>query len=132
MRVLPSSLPLLLDDEESGRDVGRAGRRLSALIAVANGEPLSALIAPITALLQKSPPPAAIKNRRVTVKVGDTLNLDAIAARLTAFGYSREDQVNLPGSFARRGDILDVFPSDAQTPVRIDLFGDDVETIRRV
>ncbi|MBC8102279.1 MAG: hypothetical protein H7Z41_06805, partial [Cytophagales bacterium] len=130
VRVLPSSLPLLLDDEESGRDVGRAGRRLAVLTALANHEPVTALVAPITALLQKTPPPAAVKNRRVTISVGDTLNLEVIAARLTAFGYSREDQVNLPGSFARRGDILDVFPSDAETPVRIDLFGDDVETIR--
>jgi transcription-repair coupling factor (superfamily II helicase) len=130
VRVLPTSLPLLLDDEESGRDVSRAGKRLATLTALANGEPLSALIAPITALLQKTPPPAAIKNRRMTIKVGDTLNLDATAARLTAFGYSREDQVNLPGSFARRGDLLDVFPSDGDSPVRIDLFGDDVETIR--
>ncbi len=130
VRVLPTSLPLLLDDEESGRDVGRAGKRLATLMALANGEPVSALIAPITALLQKSPPPAAMKNRRLTISVGDTLNLDTAAARLTAFGYSREDQVNLPGSFARRGDILDVFPSDADAPVRIDLFGDDVESIR--
>jgi hypothetical protein len=66
----------------------------------------------------------------ITIKTGDTLNLDTIAARLVAFGYSREEQVNLPGSFAARGDILDVFPSDADTPYRVDLFGDDVETIR--
>lgn len=130
VRVLPTSLPLLLDDEESGRDVSRAGKRLATLTALANGEPIAALIAPITALLQKTPPPAAIKNRRLIISVGDTLNLDTTAARLTAFGYSREDQVNLPGSFARRGDILDIFPSDADAPIRIDLFGDDVETIR--
>ncbi len=127
--LLPSSLSLLLDDEESGRDVGRAGRRMAALTALANGEHRT-VVANVTAILQKTPPPDAVKARRITLSVGDTVNLDMIAARLTAFGYSREDQVNLPGSFARRGDILDVFPSDSDTPVRIDLFGDDIESIR--
>jgi transcription-repair coupling factor (superfamily II helicase) len=130
VRVLPSSLSLLFDDEESGRDVGRAGRRLAALTALANGEPLGALVTTATALLQKTPPPASVKNRRLTLTAGDSISLDAIAARLNAFGYSREEQVSLPGTFARRGDILDVFPSDAEQPVRIDLFGDEIESIR--
>lgn len=129
-RLLPSSLPLLLDDEESGRDVGRAGRRLATLIALANNEPAGAIVAVAPALLQRTPPPDAIKNRRVTFKVGDTISLDAVSVRLNAFGYMRGDQVSLPGTFARRGDILDVFPSDAEQPVRIDLFGDEIESIR--
>ena len=130
VRLLPSSLPLLLDDEESGRDVGRAGRRLAVLTALANGDPTAVIVTTTTALLQATPPAAAIKNRRLVLKAGESVSLDALAARLNAFGYSREEQVNLPGSFARRGDILDVFPSDADQPVRIDLFGDDIESIR--
>ena len=129
VRLLPSSLSLVLDDEESGRDVSRAGQRVATLTGLANGEQ-SHLIAPITALLQKVPPPAVLKNRRITVSVGDSVNLDVLSARLTAFGYIREDQVSLPGTFARRGDILDVFPADSPKPIRIDLFGDEVETIR--
>jgi transcription-repair coupling factor (superfamily II helicase) len=130
VRTLPSSLPLLLDDEESVRDVQRAGSRIATLTALANNEPIAVLVAPATALLQRTPPPSSIKNRRLTIAVGETINLDTIAARLNAFGYLREDQVSLPGTFARRGDILDIFPSDAEQPVRIDLFGDEVETIR--
>jgi transcription-repair coupling factor (superfamily II helicase) len=129
VRLLPSSLSLVLDDEESGRDISRAGQRVAALTGLANGE-LSHLVAPITALLQKVPPPATLKNRRLTVSVGDSVSLDVLSARLTAFGYVREDQVSLPGTFARRGDILDVFPADSTKPIRVDLFGDEVETIR--
>ncbi len=128
-RLLPSSLPLLLDDAESGRDTIRAGRRLAVLTALANGEG-GTIVAPVTAFLQRTPPPSVLKSRRLTLKVGDSLNLDTLASRLTAWGYSREDQVSLPGTFARRGDILDIFPSDSETPVRVDLFGDDIESIR--
>ena len=130
VRLLPSSLPLLLDDEDAMRDVGRAGRRLATLIALANNEPTSAIVTTVPALLQKTPPPEAVKNRRLTLKVGDTVALDSLATRLNALGYSREDQVFYPGSFSRRGDILDIFPSDGKQPVRIDLFGDEIETIR--
>jgi transcription-repair coupling factor (superfamily II helicase) len=127
---LPSSLSLLLDDEASERDVSRAGQRLAALIALANGESLDVLVLTATALCQKVAPPEALKNRRIVVATGDTVNLDALAARLTAFGYLRSDLVSLPGTFARRGDLLDIFPSDGEKPVRIDLFGDDIESIR--
>ena len=130
VRTLPSSLPLLLDDAESARDIGRAGRRMATLTALANGDPTTAVVTTGTALLQEVPPPAAIKSRRLVLTSGESVNVDQIAARLNAFGYAREDQVNLPGSFARRGDILDVFPSDGEMPVRIDLFGDDIESIR--
>jgi transcription-repair coupling factor (superfamily II helicase) len=130
IRLLPSSLPHLLDDEDAMRDVGRAGRRLATLLALAHGEPTHAIVTTATALLQKTPPPDAIKSRRITLSVGDTVNPDSLAVRLNAFGYTREEQVYYPGSFARRGDIIDIFPSDAEEPVRIDLFGDEVETMR--
>lgn len=130
VRELPSSLPLLLDDEESTRDVGRAGKRLNALVALANGEAPSVLVATAPALLQLVPPPATLKTRRLVITTGETLSLDVASARLNAFGYVRSDLVSLPGTFARRGDILDIFPSDGDQPVRIDLFGDEIETIR--
>ncbi|GAB4453416.1 MAG: transcription-repair coupling factor [Armatimonadaceae bacterium] len=130
VRRLPSSLPLLLDDEDAMRDVGRAGRRIATLLALVNNEPTAAIVTTASALLQRTPPPATIKNRRLTLRVGDAVNPDSLAVRLNALGYNREDQVYFPGSFSRRGDILDVFPSDAEQPVRIDFFGDEVETIR--
>lgn len=130
VRLLPSSLPLLLDDEDAMRDVSRAGQRVATLTALANGESFTALVTTATALLQKVPPPEALKNRRLTLKVGETVSIDALVTRLNAFGYRREEQVFFPGSFSRRGDIMDIFPADAAQPVRVDLFGDEIETIR--
>ena len=102
-------MPLLLDDTESERDTVRAGRRIATLTSLANGE-AAHIVATTPALLQKTPPASIILRRRLTLTVGETVNLDTIAARLNAFGYTREDQVNFAGSFARRGDILDIFP----------------------
>ncbi len=129
VRLLPSSLALVLDDEEGGRDVSRAGQRVAALAGLADSDS-SHLVTSITALIQKTPPPSVLKNRRMTLSVGDSVSLDVLSARLGAFGYVREDQVSVPGTFARRGDILDVFPADSLKPIRIDLFGDEIETIR--
>ncbi len=127
---LPSSLNLLLDDADSERDVRGSGKRVRLLGDLAQGISPQVLVTTTAALLQLAPPPAVLKTRRLTVTVGDTLSLDQTAARLNAFGYRRTELVQLPGTFARRGDLLDVWPADVSIPVRIDLFGDEVESIR--
>lgn len=127
---LPSSLNLLLDDADSERDVRGSGKRVRLLGDLAQGSCPKVLVTTATALLQLAPPPSVLKARRLTVTVGSTLSLDQTAARLNAFGYRRTDLVQLPGTFARRGDLLDVWPADSEGPIRIDLFGDDVESIR--
>lgn len=63
--------------------------------------------------------------------VGDQLSLDAVAARLVAIGYDRVDLVATRGQFAVRGGIIDVFPPTDPNPSRIELFGDEIEEIRR-
>lgn len=128
--LLPDSLSLLLDDEESERDVSKAGRRMALLVGLAQSERPDILVTTGVALGQRLPPPSVIEKRHIRVSVGDTLSLDALSARLGAFGYTREDLANRPGTFARRGDILDIFPAHSEQPYRIDLFGDDVESIR--
>jgi transcription-repair coupling factor (superfamily II helicase) len=127
---LPSSLSLLLDDNDSERDVSVAGKRLGVFGELLSGNIPSVLIASATALLQPVPPAANILSRRLILNIGETVNLDTLSVRLTAFGYLRSDLVRFPGSFARRGDILDIFPSDAKHPIRVDLFGDEIESIR--
>jgi transcription-repair coupling factor (superfamily II helicase) len=130
VELLPDSLSLLLDDEDSERDISRAGTRLAMLVRLAQGETFDVLVAVGEALVQPLPPPSVLKERRIAIGVGETLSLDALAVELTAFGYVREDLATRPGVFARRGDILDIFPAHAARPYRIDLFGDDVESIR--
>ena len=82
-------------------------------------------------LLQRLPPRAYVAGRSFTLAVGDTLALDAFRARLVEAGYASVSQVGGPGEFALRGSLLDVFPMGTDTPLRIDLFDDQIEAIRR-
>ncbi len=61
---------------------------------------------------------------------GDVLDLEKMSIRLTDMGYQREAQVEAPGDFSIRGGILDLFPITADCPCRIELWGDEVDTIR--
>ena len=63
----------------------------------------------------------------VTVSVGESVDQSALVQRLSAFGYHREHQVEHRGEMAVRGSIVDVYPSTASAPVRIDFWGDDID-----
>ena len=64
------------------------------------------------------------------IKVGESLNFNDFLHYASVNGYSRVEQVMEPGEYAVRGDILDIFPTGTTEPLRIDLFGDEVEKIR--
>ena len=82
-------------------------------------------------LMQRLPPRAYVSGRTFMLKVGDTLALDAFRARLAESGYVSVSQVSGPGEFALRGSLFDVFPMGTDVPLRIDLFDDQIEAIRR-
>lgn len=71
-----------------------------------------------------------IKSRILAFKEGDTLNLEKIKLALVNLGYERLSQVQGPGEFAVRGGILDIFPLTEETPVRIELWDDEIDSIR--
>ena len=82
-------------------------------------------------LTRRSPAPEATARAEIVVRKGDRLALKEFARRLAEdFGYAHEALCEQPGEFALRGGILDVYPLNAQTPVRVDLFGDVVESLR--
>jgi transcription-repair coupling factor (superfamily II helicase) len=66
-----------------------------------------------------------------TVRRGDTLNVDALLPHLNTVGYHSTDVVEMPGEYALRGGILDVYSPEDERPVRIEFFGDEVESIRK-
>ncbi|HEX9188069.1 MAG TPA: transcription-repair coupling factor, partial [Vicinamibacteria bacterium] len=72
-----------------------------------------------------------LETRVVSLRVGDEMTPEILLEALDEGGYAREDPVTAPGQVARRGGILDVFPSDRADPVRIEFFGDTVESLRR-
>ena len=80
---------------------------------------------------RKSAPAAAFDACSVTVSVDDEdIDPDRLATTLVSGGYSHVGLVEDPGTFSIRGDIIDIFPADAETPFRIELYGDMVESIR--
>jgi transcription-repair coupling factor (superfamily II helicase) len=75
-------------------------------------------------------PPVAARPEPIRVGVGDTPGVEGLAEGLALAGYERVEQAEERGRFAVRGGIVDVFPSTGREPVRIELFGDEVESIR--
>ncbi len=88
------------------------------------------ILTTVSAILQRLPPRAMFANATFTVAVGSRLVFDELSGFLGGNGYHRAETVREPGEFALRGGIVDIFPSGAAEPVRIDLFGDEVESIR--
>ncbi|GAB6070345.1 transcription-repair coupling factor [Thiomicrorhabdus hydrogeniphila] len=88
------------------------------------------LIVPIATVMQKVVPHEYIQQFTFLLKTGDTLNVESFSQQLESASYQRVGQVYEHGEFAIRGAIIDLFPMGSKTPFRIDLFDDEVETIR--
>ncbi len=99
---------------------------LSALPGMARG----IVVVAIDALLQRLPPRSYMDGHTFSMRRGERLDREAFRARLAAAGYAHVGQVMAHGEFAVRGSIVDVFPMGSDAPFRIDLFDDDIDTIR--
>lgn len=119
-------LPYELAKDDPGTRI-EAARALSAMRA---GEP-ALVIASWGAFSEFRAPPAA-EASRVDVRPGAMLSPVELMARLESLGYAVEPLADAPGTVARRGGIVDVFPVGADQPCRVEFFGDEVESIRRV
>jgi transcription-repair coupling factor (superfamily II helicase) len=75
-------------------------------------------------------PPKETRPETIRLRTGDEPGVDELAERLSLAGYERVEQAQERGQFAVRGGILDVFPSTGREPVRLELFGDEIESIR--
>src|SRR4051812_17774021 len=105
------------------------GRRLRVMWRLRDPERMPrVLVAPVRALVQRLGPHVE-EAEPIIVRPGETLDSTELVARLTAAGYRREYQVEHRGEVAVRGSIVDVFPSTADAPVRIDLWGDEVDRL---
>ena len=107
------------------------GLRVAALdsLAAAGGEP-PVVVASAVALAEAIPD-ASLRPAGFAVAVGEEIDLPEIAERLVEAGYERVEQVEERGQFALRGGILDVFGATEEAATRLELFGDEVESIRR-
>ena len=89
------------------------------------------LIVAADTLMQRLPPKRYVQARAFELRRGETLALEPFRQRLAEAGYASVSQVRSPGEFAVRGSLLDVFPMGTEQPLRIDLFDEQIDAIRR-
>src|SRR5215475_9563566 len=125
--VLPAFDTLPWDARSPHADI--LERRAATFYRLASGQ-ASFLVAPVSAALWRHRSSESYELLTRTLKADDEVSLDAFITHLGAVGYARTEMVEMPGQFAQRGGIVDLFSPEAPRPVRIELLGDTVESIR--
>ena len=105
------------------------GQRLTAIHRLLGAEPLT-IVTTIGGLMDKLTPPDKMKKSRIELESGGQLELDQLKKQLVELGFERTAQVEAPGQFAIRGGILDIFNISDESPYRIELWGDEIDSIR--
>ena len=105
-------------------------QRAAALWKLSTGA-VDILIAPVESAALKLFDLEYYAGLAVTLKRGEEVDIETLTTHLASVGYTQMDIVEMPGQFTRRGGILDVYSPEADRPVRIEFFGDEIETIRK-
>jgi transcription-repair coupling factor (superfamily II helicase) len=105
------------------------GRRLESLYDLATGKS-PVVVTTVRAVLEKTLSAQELRERSITLKVGDSIELEEICRKLNLLGFRKLPQVEEIGTYSVRGGIVDVFPYSSPDPLRIEFFGDTVESIR--
>ncbi|HEY0881429.1 MAG TPA: transcription-repair coupling factor, partial [Archangium sp.] len=133
-RLAPNVVRLPADEvlpwDELVPDAGVVADRLGALFHLANGTKFQALVLSVRALVRKVIPRTVMRSLSTVVEVGQDPGRDELARKLASMGYRNSPLVEDPGTFSLRGDILDVYPALHDAPVRLEFFGDSIESMR--
>jgi transcription-repair coupling factor (superfamily II helicase) len=105
-------------------------QRAAALWKLATGA-VSILIAPVEAAALRLFDRDYYASLAVSLKRGEEVDIEVLTGHLASVGYTQMDLVEMPGQFTRRGGILDVYSPESDRPLRIEFFGDEIESIRR-
>lgn len=127
IRQLPSGMAALFEDSAPERTA--ISDRIGALRFLVQPGP-GLLIATAQAALERTLPLEVLQEHTLTFAQGTTLDLVETMARLEALGYEKTEPVRAPGQWSNRGGILDVWPMGQPGPIRLDLFGDEIESLR--
>ncbi|MCR4574688.1 MAG: transcription-repair coupling factor [Lentisphaeria bacterium] len=103
--------------------------RCAALEVALKGTP-AIFLATVPALLSKCISPKGFQKRTFTLKKGDSIDLEELVKRLVSLDYDNEFEVQQPGEFARRGGILDIYSPLYDTPVRLEFWGDEIDSMK--
>ncbi len=110
-----------------------AAKRAAALYALTHidrSKP-TIIVTTISAITQKVPPRSAMAASGFRAALGQEVDRDALQDYLVANGYARASMVTEPGDFAVRGGLIDIYPPEFDAPIRLDFFGDELETLRK-
>lgn len=106
-----------------------ARHRLEIFKRIAMGERIT-VVTTIEGLMDKIPDLSHLEHHIITLKVGESLELKELSLKLVNLGYEKTGMVEAPGQFSVRGGIIDIYPLTEECPYRIELWGDDIESIR--
>lgn len=115
------------DSDTESREIENA--RVYAINKVLEGSECI-IVTVVEALMQKMLPKSTYMGKDIVFKVGAEIDLESIVKTLSELGYSKHEIVDGKGKFAVRGGIIDVFPINSDKPYRIELFGDEIDSIR--
>jgi len=109
-----------------------SARRMAALSLVAahRGKGAVIVVTSVNAAVQRTPPRNIVSAAAMSLAPGASVDMDALIQYLSANGYARSSTVRERGEFAVRGGLVDIFPPGADEPVRLDFFGDQLESVR--
>ena len=140
MRFFAPEIPILqlpswdcLPFDRIGPSAGIAAQRMATLSQLARGDfsgKATLLVTAAPAILQRLPSRADLKRAGYSAKPGQDVAIGDLERYFAVNGYSRASTVSERGEFAIRGGVIDVFPPGGEEPVRLDLFGDTLESIR--
>ncbi|MCR5054787.1 MAG: transcription-repair coupling factor, partial [Lachnospiraceae bacterium] len=104
-------------------------KRLTAIKALLS-EPEVTIVTTFDALMNKMAPMELLKGKVILISTGDAVDMEELSVNLVTMGYEKVSQTENPGEFAVRGGIIDIFPLTEDHPFRIELWGDEVDSIR--
>lgn len=105
-------------------------QRMETLQMMMEAKSQVTVITTIDGFMDELPSEAEIKGDILTISNGETLEFESLKEKIIKLGYDREAQVDGPGQFAVRGGIIDIYPLTEELPIRIEFWGDEVDSIR--
>lgn len=128
--VFPARDMMFYQADLSGNMLVRQRMQTIKALLESGGKTDITIITTFDALMEKTAPVSSITENILSIKTGDTLDPEKLAGKLTDLGYEREPEVSEPGQYAIRGGIIDIYPLTEENPVRIELWGDETDSIR--
>ena len=119
----------LMEVQAAARSLERSARRMDVLGRLMRREPVIVL-SQAAAAVQKGLSPAEFQRLALSLKLGEVIPREKLIRRLADLGYERTEEVERPGQFSARGGIVDIFAINALSPVRLEFFDDEIESLR--